>query len=375
MHISKLAAVASIASAAAAASAAAPRFVMYYDQWHKLSAQPPKDVVAGITHVITAFAESTIFATNPPASFTPFVNPDTLRGWFDPGTKMCLAVGGWGLSTGFNTGQKTPESRALYAQNVAATLKALGYDCVDIDWEYPGGNGEDYITSPNSEKLDEIENYPLFLQAIKDAIGDKELSIAVPGREGDMIAFTADKVPNITKIVDFVNVMAYDLMNRRDNVTNHHTSVQGSLQTVQKYLDLGMDAAKMNLGIAFYAKWFTTSEDCSSKPIGCKTVPLEDNGEDTEMSGPVTFAEGVPVRSSGVADKEQGGEWYYDAQKSQFWTWDTPEFIAQKFEKIIKAKNLGGVMGWALGDDLPGFDYIKAMEDGVNSLKKTPSSA
>lgn len=77
---------------------------------------------------------------------------------------------------------------------------------LDIDWEYPGGNGEDYKQNPNEGKVDEITNFALFLQAIRDAIGDKELSIAVPGKVGDMIAYTAEQVPKINEIVDVVNV-------------------------------------------------------------------------------------------------------------------------------------------------------------------------
>lgn len=76
----------------------------------------------------------------------------------------------------------------------------------DVDWEYPGGNGEDYKEIPNDQKVQEIENFPKLLQEIKTAIGDKELSIAVPGKEGDMIAFTAEQVPKINEIVDHVNV-------------------------------------------------------------------------------------------------------------------------------------------------------------------------
>lgn len=164
---------------------------------------------------------------------------------------------------------------------------------VDIDWEYPGGNGNDYKQIPNSAKVDEIDTYPLFLQAIRDAIGkDKLLSIAVPGLQRDMIAFTAEKGPSIFAPVDMVNLMSYDLMNRRDNVTKHHTSVQGSLDTVNNYLAIGMDAEKGNLGIAFYAKYFTTdsTSDCATHPIGCATVLLENpDGSDTGKSGAWTF--------------------------------------------------------------------------------------
>ncbi len=81
---------------------------------------------------------------------------------------------------------------------------------LDVDWEYPGGNGQDYKQNPNSGKVDEITNYALFLQDIKSAIGSKELSIAVPGLERDMIAFTDQQVPLISAAVDYVNVSRYD---------------------------------------------------------------------------------------------------------------------------------------------------------------------
>lgn len=77
----------------------------------------------------------------------------------------------------------------------------------DIDWEFPGGNGQDYIQTPNSEKAWEIDAFPLFLQAIKDAVGQNiEVSIAAPGRVEDMIAYTAENVAKINDIVDYVNV-------------------------------------------------------------------------------------------------------------------------------------------------------------------------
>lgn len=55
---------------------------------------------------------------------------DQIRGYFDQGTKICMAIGGWGDTSGFNTGAATPESRKAYAKNVADTMDRLGYDCV-----------------------------------------------------------------------------------------------------------------------------------------------------------------------------------------------------------------------------------------------------
>lgn len=76
---------------------------------------------------------------------------------------------------------------------------------------YPGGNGADYKQIPNSEKVGEIAAFPLLLKELKASLGQKELSIAVPGLPNDMIAFTPEQSPKIWETVDFVNIMTYDL--------------------------------------------------------------------------------------------------------------------------------------------------------------------
>ncbi|KAF3771083.1 carbohydrate-binding module family 18 [Cryphonectria parasitica EP155] len=282
------------AAVVATAHAAAPRYALYFDQYHT-AVLPNRTMTAGITHVITAFANSSYFvadAGETMGSYTPFMDLTDIRAMFDNGTKVCMAIGGWGDLEGFRLGAATDASRAAYAQNVAATLDTLGYDCIDVDWEYPAGNGYDYKQVPNAQLTAEIETYPLFLAAIKSAIGDKELSIAVPALERDMLAYTAETVPQISAAVDFVNIMTYDLMNRRDNFTKHHTDVNGSLAAIETYLTRGMDPAKMNLGIAFYAKYFTLAANttCTTGPIGCPIALAEDaEGQDTGTSGAVTF--------------------------------------------------------------------------------------
>lgn len=131
------------------------------------------------------------------------------------------------------------------------------------------------------------------MQAIRREIGkDKLLSLAVPGKKVDMIAFTKEQGPKVWPSVDFVNVMSYDLMNRRDNVTSHHSSVARSLDTINNYAAIGLAPEKMNLGVAYYAKWFSTDprSDCAANPLGCQTVPMENaDGSDNGKSGVLTF--------------------------------------------------------------------------------------
>lgn len=108
-----------------------------------------------------------------------------------------------------------------------------------------------------------------------------------------MIAYTPDTAKDIFSAVDMVNIMSYDLMNRRDTLTGHTTSVTGSAQSVQNYLDLGLDPAKANLGFSFYAKYFLAGPDtnCTAMTaLGCSVLPSEaKDGSDNHNSGAVTF--------------------------------------------------------------------------------------
>jgi hypothetical protein len=91
-------------------------------------------------------------------------------------------------------------------------------------------------------------------------------------------------------LTDPSKVMSYDLMNRRDTVTKHHSSVADSEATIKDYLAIGAPASKLNLGFAYYAKYFTTQGDCSSSPLNCPIVLAEDAwGQDTLTSGAWTF--------------------------------------------------------------------------------------
>jgi len=360
--------------AAALASLTEARFVMYWDQWH--TGAPSADVVSKVTHITTAFAASTLFNTNPPQPYTPFQSVQSIKSTFGQDKKVMIAIGGWGDTSGFSAGCKDNQTISTFAQGVAQMLKDTGADGVDIDWEYPGGNGDDYKQVPNSDKVGEIAAYPKVLAAIRDAIGpEKLLSIAVPGLSRDMIAFTAEQGPKIWESVDMVNVMSYDLMNRRDTETKHHTSIQGSKEAVQNYIDIGLDPEKINLGFAFYAKWFKTAQDCGSQPLGCPVVPLEDaQGQDTGNSGAMTF-EASPVdtppadvaaswskaKNAGELDSEAGGEYYYDSDAKIFWTWDTEDLMKQKFSDIVDPLKVGGVMAWSLGEDSDGWKHIAAI--------------
>lgn len=167
-------------------------------------------------------------------------------------------------------------------------------------------------------------------------------------------------------------------MNRRDNITKHHTGVALSLEAIDAYLAGGVPPHKANLGFAFYIKWYKTSIDggCAENPIGCKTVLMEDRktGADLGQAGAFSWVDEVPMElassyrramDNGKYDQKYGGHFFWDEIENIWWTWDTPEAIMKKFPAIVKSRNLGGVFAWGLGEDSRDWRHLKALNTGV----------
>ncbi|KUI70276.1 Chitinase 1 [Cytospora mali] len=375
------AALASSSSPGAANGGRPPVCLMYLTGQHDVIPSN-EELIKPITHIALAFMRSDMFMDPHRSEWPLFRSVESARQAFALNSAdILVAIGGWG-DTGFEAAARNDTSRKTFAQNVARMVQATGADGVDIDWEYPGGNGEDYKQVPNSEKEWEIEAYPLLLGEIRSALGpDKLMTAAVPGIERDMIAFTQSTVPRIMKYLDFLNVMAYDLMNRRDNVTKHHTSIKASRDALQAYISRGAPVEQLNLGLGFYVKWFKADrEDCAAAktPVGCRTLLLEDpaTGGDLGRAGGFSWHDEVPedVKESfdrallyNEYDEDEGATYYYDDEEAIWWTFDGPYSIQRKVKQLAGEMRLSGTFAWGLGEDAPDFTRLTSLLDVVNS--------
>jgi Glycosyl hydrolases family 18 len=57
-----------------------------------------------------------------------FTTVEQVRSKFAEGTKIIIAIGGWGDNSGFSYAASTDKSRRLFAQNVKAMLEHTGAD-------------------------------------------------------------------------------------------------------------------------------------------------------------------------------------------------------------------------------------------------------
>lgn len=244
----------------------------------------------GITHVVLSFADPAYLLNGTTEPHFPFRNISDFRGQFDAGTKFGAAIGGWEKSPGFHN--VTDQNMQEFIKNTQTLVGGHGLDFIDIDWEYPGGGGIDYKTENPDQKNRELQLFPELLKGLKAMLGDKELSVAVAGKLEDIDIYNSEYKKDVWDAVDFVNVMTYDLMNRRDTTTTHSSSVTAAKASILKYInELGLPAEKINLGFPLYAKFFELApgSNCTG-PLDCPIMPAEAaNGSDTHTSDYVSF--------------------------------------------------------------------------------------
>ena len=62
-----------------------------------------------------------------------------------PHLKTCLSVGGWSFSRPFPLVASDPDKRATFTKSIVDMAVEYHFDCIDIDWEFPGKAGGDRV--------------------------------------------------------------------------------------------------------------------------------------------------------------------------------------------------------------------------------------
>jgi hypothetical protein len=102
---------------------------------------PEKSLISEITHVALAFMRSSAFnshgITVSQSEWPLFTSVEEVRERFSEGTKVMVAIGGWGDTEGFEEAAKTEEGRRRFAANVRAMVESTGADggsflCVSV---------------------------------------------------------------------------------------------------------------------------------------------------------------------------------------------------------------------------------------------------
>ena len=386
------------------------RNVLYYGDWSIYTGQRnfyPSEINANyITHLILAYLDidsnGDLVLCDQFADFDIITLPE-LEGikYGEPyggviGAISILKVKYPNLQVGISVGGKTNYEkfskvagdklkRQNFASNIAKFINYIGFDFVDINWNYP--------TEIKEEDPDYTENFTLLLKEIRNELDTYqknriryELSITTSAHPNMMAKIQYDKV---LQIVSFANMMTYDLNGNWNSYTAHHAplytneaydpdtmpeaqfSVDSCIQYLENTYGNTIDMKKIVIGIAPYTHgWSGVKDDGLDKdnPGLYATANLNSvRSADGTTSGIYGFHE-LPtlIKQFDLLeffDNTAKAAYYYSPKNGYFFSCDNEESVAAK-GKYVKEKELGGLASWMASYD-PENIIIKAM---FNSL-------
>jgi chitinase len=298
-----------------------------------------------------------------------------------PQLKVLISLGGWTWSRGFASAARPENRQAFVASCIDAYIKgnlpftdnaggpgvAAGiFDGIDVDWEYPAACGLSCGSPADRENFTALmAEFRRQLDAVRPGL---LLTVAV-GAGIDKIRATDPG--SYHRYLDFINVMTYDFHGAWAPRTNHHsalfdspadpstgdTRLYNSNDAIEAYLQRGVPAAKLNLGVGFYGRGWTNVAPTNNglyqggRPAAGKyEAGIQDWKVLKGLSWPV------------YRDDSAKATWLYNG--TTFWSVDTPELLVEKMA-YIKAQGLGGAFFWEFsGDDAQGT-LVNAISNGL----------
>jgi len=361
------------------------KIVGYYAGWATYSGKEVMDLDASkLTHIQYAFAnignDLRIAVGDPYADIQKMFPGDSAsdpyHGNFNqlrklkqqyPHLKTIISVGGWSWSGKFSDVALTDASRTAFAESVVDFLLQYDFDGVDIDWEYPVSGG----MPGNVKRPEDKQNFTLLLQKLRgkldqqSAIDGKEYSLSIAGAAGSYYANNTE-LGILQQYLDYILIMAYDIHGTWDTRTGFNAPLYadpnsayqpdwGVHDAVQVYLNAGVPASKIVMGVPFYGYKY---DGVSSANNGLYSTFTGGNS--------VTYAN---IKAN-YLNQGYTRYWNHDSKVpylfngSSMISYDDPESIGYKAD-YIQSQGLGGVMIWELSQDDASRELLNALYNGL----------
>ncbi|XP_063982354.1 chitinase-like protein 3 [Diachasmimorpha longicaudata] len=273
----------------------------------------------------------------------------------NPWLQTLVAMGGWNEgSVQYSEMAANPESRKKFTENVIKFLQKHGFSGFDLDWEYPAQRGG----IPEDRK-----NYVELLKLMRSRFDEEGFLLSAAVAASASSAWKSFDIPEISKYLDFINIMAYDFHVPKNGVTGLNAPFRASPSdtpqdkaltveaTVKYWLDQGAPKEKLVLGMPLYGRSFTLSNPL----VNGVGAPIRGTG----ISGPYTREPGVLAYNEICEMQSQGG-WNvifdadhlvpYAIRGNQWVSYDNVESIREK-AKLVKELGLAGAMVWSVESD------------------------
>ncbi|PJG57936.1 glycosyl hydrolase family 18 protein [Aeromonas cavernicola] len=293
-----------------------------------------------------------------------------------PNLKILPSVGGWTLSDPFFfLGDKA--KRDTFVASVKEFLKTWKFfDGVDIDWEYPGGQG----ANPKLGSSTDGATYVALMKDLRAMLDELE---AETGRQYELTSATGaggDKIEDIDyraaqPYMDHIFMMTYDFNGAWSNTElGHQTNLYPASwdpntkyttdKAVKAMLAQGVEPSKLVVGAAMYGRgWTGVSGYQAGNPFtGKATGKVKGTWED----GVVDYRDIVNNRMGTGWEKGYDelaeGPYLFKASTGDLITYDNDRSVKAKGQYVL-ANQLGGLFSWEI--DADNGDILNAMHEGL----------
>lgn len=304
--------------------------------------------------------------------------PNQLRGTFHqlqelkhlyPNLKVLISFGGWGQSEGFTSAAKPDHVRdfvrscvqTFIAGHFAPGIEGAGiFDGIDIDWEYPVEGGV------HQGRPEDKANFTALVAEFRrqlDALRPGYLlTAALPAEEEYYKNF---ELKEISRYLDYVSIMAYDLHWNTEPTTNFHSALfhdpadPSRLPLEKRYGDYALrgflrghvPSKQIIFGVPFYGKGWLGVKNANHGLYQPALGPAESGGSYRELKD-------LPPE----ADRQYSSKAVTCTilMDSTFWSYDCPQALRAKMA-YIRRNHLGGVMFWELSQDSQNLELLRIL--------------
>ncbi|HEX7754145.1 MAG TPA: glycosyl hydrolase family 18 protein [Niabella sp.] len=260
-----------------------------------------------------------------------------------PRLKTMIALGGWGGCKPCSGTFSHPDSIEQFSVSVKKFLQEYQLDGIDLDWEYPAIQGvPDHPFSPADK-----QHFTSLVISLRKKLGDKKL---ITFAAGGFQYYLNESIEwqKVAGVVDFVNLMTYDLVHGYSTKTGHQSSLYAALpgeasvdRAIQFFKSIHFPLGKIIVGVPFYVRVFQVDTTINNG--------LFQPGRFLFMSGYRWNTDSLSAANGFIQywDDHAAAPYWFNKERKLFATGDNERSLKLK-TAYIRENHLGGIMFWEL---------------------------